>query len=206
MGLHRAWPDAEIVGVDIKPQPRYPFTFVQADALEYPLDGFDFIWASPPCQDFSAYQRNGRVKPVGNLIPQTRARLVASGVPYAIENVPGAPLLNPTMLCGSSFGLDVRRHRIFETSFPILLTPSCNHYLGEPRFKPSSDRTNLRRTIEIGAWDEPVELQRAAIGIDWMTVPELSQAIPPAFSEWIARQLAVVPERAAGSVSINEVE
>jgi DNA (cytosine-5)-methyltransferase 1 len=192
MGLHRAWPDAWIVGVDIEDQPRYPFTFVRGDATKPPveLDAFDFIWASPLCQKFCAYQRTGRVKEdYPDLIPPTRALLEASGKPYVIENVPGAPLRSPFMLCGSMFGLDVRRHRLFESNIPLLVPP-CQHPYGPGKYKPSSDRKNLRNTIEVGAWNEPLELQRAAMGIDWMTVPELSQAIPPAYSEFIGRRLS----------------
>jgi hypothetical protein len=112
MGLHRA--GFEVVGVDACPQPEYPFAFVQADALTFPLDGFAFVWASPPCQAFTAYKRRtDHVRPRRNLIPAVRARLAAAGVPYVIENVVGAPLRVPVMLCGSMFGLDVQRHRLF---------------------------------------------------------------------------------------------
>jgi DNA (cytosine-5)-methyltransferase 1 len=188
MGLCWARPyGTEIVGVDIEPQPRYPFTFVQADALTFPLEGYDFIWASPPCQAFTAYKRRpGHVAPRPNLIPATRERLEAAGVPYCIENVPGAPLERPTMLCGSMFGLDVRRHRIFETPFPIL-APECRHDQQAPRFPPATNRRNLRRTVEVGVWRIPLEVQRKAMGIDWMQLEELSEAIPPAYSEFIAR-------------------
>lgn len=188
MGLHRVWPDAEIVGVDIAPQPRYPFRFVQADAMTYPLDGFDFIWASPPCQAFTAYKRRPEhVKERPNLIPAIRARLKAAGVPYAIENVPGAPLLDPVMLCGSMFDLDVRRHRLFETSRPVL-APRCAHHKQAPRFKQATNRKNLRRTVEVGVWRIPLDVQRRAMDIDWMEREELSEAVPPAYSEYIARQ------------------
>jgi DNA (cytosine-5)-methyltransferase 1 len=193
MGLHLAWPHAWIVGVDIEPQPRYPFTFIQGDATKPPVElaEFDFIWASPLCQRFCAYQRSGRItKEYPDFIPQTRALLEASGKPYVIENVPGAPLLSPFMLCGSMFGLDVRRHRLFESSVPLLVPPCQHPYQPHQRkYKSSSTRKNPRFTIEVGAWDEPVELQREAMGIDWMEVPELSQAIPPAYSEFIARRV-----------------
>ncbi len=188
MGLHQAGYD--VVGVDIEPQPRYPFEFHRANALEFPLDGYDLIWASPPCQGFTAYRRRpGHVRPRANLIPATRDRLISTGVPYAIENVPGAPLHDPVQLCGSSFGLDVRRHRLFETSHPVTVPP-CDHGWQAPRFPPATNRTNKRCTVEVGVWRIPLAVQRAAMGIDWMELKELSQAIPPAYAEHLARQLS----------------
>jgi DNA (cytosine-5)-methyltransferase 1 len=186
MGLHRA--GFEVVGVDIESQPSYPFAFVQADALEVDLRGFDLVWASPPCQGFTAYKRRpSHVAPRPNLIPAVRERLLAAGVPCIIENVEGARdhLRTPVLLCGSMFGLDVRRHRLFETSFPVL-APPCAHPR-EPRFPQATNRTNRRATVEIGVWRIPLETQRAAMGIDWMALEELSQAIPPAYSEFLAR-------------------
>lgn len=134
-GLRRA--GFEVVGVDVEPQPEYPFRFVLADALTFPLEDvraqYDLVWASPRCQAFTAYRRrHNHVRPVENQIPATRARLRATGVPYVIENVPGAPLASPVRLCGSMFGLDVRRHRLFETSFPVEV-PSCDHSVWSPR-------------------------------------------------------------------------
>jgi DNA (cytosine-5)-methyltransferase 1 len=150
MGLHRA--GFEVVGVDLHPKPLYPFRFVQGDALSLSVDflkDFRFVWASPPCQAFTAYKRRpGHVKPVVSLIPQTRALLRKAGVPYVIENVPGAPLEDPITLCGSMFNLDVRRHRIFECSFPVV-PPSCNHAAQKPRFACATNRTNLRSTVEV---------------------------------------------------------
>jgi len=113
-------------------------------------------------------------------------RLWASGIPHVIENVPGAPLESPVQLCGSSFGLDVRRHRIFECSFAVL-APACDHSWQTPRFPPATNRTNLRSTVEVGVWRIPLDVQQRAMGIDWMTRKELSQAIPPAYSEHLAR-------------------
>ncbi len=177
----------DVVGVDIEPQPEYPFAFVQADALTYPLDGFDFIWTSPPCQGFTAYKRRpGHVRPRVNLIPAVRERLRAWGGSHVIENVIGAPLERPFVLCGSMFGLDVRRHRQFEASFPVL-APPCNHAAQPPRFAQATNRTNLRSTVEVGVYRIPLAVQRAAMGIDWMSLPKLSQAIPPAYSELIGR-------------------
>lgn len=189
----------EIVGVDINPQPNYPFEFVQADATEFLLNEvieepheFDAIHASPPCQRWTAYARRpNHVGEYPDLIASTRALLEETEVPWIIENVAGAPLRgNRTMLCGSSFGLDVRRHRWFETSFPVLGLP-CAHGQQTPRFTPASNRTNLRKTVEIGVWRIPLDVQRKAMGIGWMTLEELSEAIPPAYTEFIGHQLFV---------------
>lgn len=188
VGYHRAGFD--VTGVDVRSQPNYPFSFVETDALEFDLSGFDAVAASPPCQSFSAYRRKGHGVGDGypDLIDQTRRLLQATGLPYVIENVLGAPLDSPITLCGSSFGLDVRRHRWFESNLALLAAP-CDHSWQTPRFPPATNRTNLRRTVEIGVWRIPLETQQRAMGIDWMTLPELSQAIPPAFTEHIGRQL-----------------
>lgn len=194
MGYHRAGFD-EVVGVDIAHQPNYPFEFHQGDALEVLGDAdyvrtFDAAHASFPCQAFTAYRRKGHGVGDGylNLIPEGRDLLIESGLPYVIENVPGAPLIDPVMLCGSSFGLDVRRHRMFESNVP-LLAPPCDHSWQTPRFTPASNRTNLRRTVEVGVWRIPLDVQQRAMGIDWTTLHELSEAIPPAYTEWIGSQL-----------------
>lgn len=196
MGLQYAWPHARITGVDIKLQPRYPFNFVKADAMKFPLDGYDFIWASPPCQAHTALKVLHNAKKHQNLIPETRDLLEASGRPWCMENVPGAPLRNAIVLCGSMFGLgieeaELRRHRLFETSFPVL-APKCRHsglpvigiYGGHQRNRQRS------RGKHHEAPNFPADAGRRAMGIDWMTVNELSQAIPPAYSEYIARQLS----------------
>lgn len=178
----------EVTGVDIVPQPNYPFKFIQGNALDVDLDGYDFIWASPPCQDFCAYGRRiNYVKPRGNIIPAVRARLEATGKPFTIENVVGAPLKNPFKLCGSMFGLDVQRHRIFETNFPVPQL-ECDHSVWTPRFPPATNRKNLRKTVEVGVYRIPLATQKKAMGITHkMTLTELSNAIPPAYSAYIAR-------------------
>ena len=203
MGYHRA--GFEVVGVDIRPQPRYPFEFVQADALEVLRDdgplwdwmgfsgGIVAIHASPPCQLFSAYQRaNKRQGQHLNLIPQTRDLLRATGLPYVIENVPGAPLQDPVMVCGVSLGLDVRRHRLFETNMDLMVPPCACGGWQEQKFNRGSRHTrpNDRRTVAVGEWRIPLETQQKAMGIDWMTREELSQAIPLAYTELIGHQLA----------------
>ena len=195
MGYHRAGFD--VVGVDIVDQPRYPFEFHQGDALEVGVrllaeQPFDAIHASPPCQAYTAYRRKGHG--VGDdypdLIAETRRLLEQTGLPYVIENVPGAPLKNPVQLCGSSFGLDVRRHRLFETNWPLLVPP-CNHAAQTPRFPHATNRSNLRSTVEVGVWRIPMHVQEQAMGIDWMTLEELSQAIPPAYTEFLGHQFDV---------------
>lgn len=187
-GLHRAGYD--VTGIDIRPQPRYPFRMWQGDATlisNEMLVGFDFVWASPPCQAFTAYKRRpNHVAPCNNLIPEIRERLKTSGRPFVIENVPAAPLEQPIVLCGSMFGLDVRRHRKFESSFPMM-QPECQHHRQAPRFKQATNRKNLRKTVEVGVWRIPLAVQRAAMGIDWMELDELSEAIPPAYAEYIGK-------------------
>lgn len=196
-GASRGLADAglDVVGVDCVAQPNYPFQLHRADALSFPLDGFDFIWASPPCQHFTAYKRRpSHVRSAPNLIPAIRQRLIDAGVPFVIENVPGAQLISPVVLCGSMFSLDVRRHRIFESSFPIEQL-ECRHENQAPRFPPATNRTNLRKTVEVGVWRIPLDVQRSAMGIDWMTLTELSQAIPPAYARFIAQNfLRTVPK------------
>lgn len=189
MGLHRA--GFSVVGVDIKPQPRYPFEFIEADARHIgwsDYQKFDLIWMSPPCQGRTAYKRRpDHVEPVDTdgMIEWARSTLRWAGRPH-IENVPGAPLLNPITLCGSMFGLDVRRHRIFETSFPVV-APPCRHDLQRGSYPQATNRANRRRTAEVGVWRIPLDVQRRAMGIDWMELEELSQAIPPAYAEHLGR-------------------
>lgn len=183
----------DVTGIDISPQPNYPFRFRQGDALAVSvaeLRRYDFIWASPPCQFATAYKRRpDHVAPSANLIPDTRELLELSGVPFVIENVTGArsELRDPVQLCGSSFGLDVRRHRLFEAhGFTIPELP-CDHTWQTPRFPPATNRTNLRSTVEVGVWRIPMDVQHNAMGgCHWMERAELSQAIPPAYAQHIA--------------------
>lgn len=204
-GAGKGYYDAgfEVVGVDLAPMPRYPYEFHQADALEYLREHaheFDAIHASPPCQRFTAYRRRGAG--VGDsypdLVAATRAELVATGKPYCIENVPTAPLVQPVMYCGSSFGLDVRRHRLFESNIN-LTAPACDHGWQTPRFPPATNRTNMRRTVEVGVWRIPLSTQRRAMGVDWMELRELSEAIPPAYTEHIGAQLLAALDREAAA-------
>ena len=190
-GLVRA--GFKVHGVDLVEQPEYPHSFGRADALSIPVEElryYDLIWASPPCQAFTAYKRRiGHVREALNLIPQTRALLRAAGVPYIIENVVGAPLENPVMLCGSMFGIDVQRHRIFETSFPVV-APPCRHDVWTPRVPGATNRAPMsRKTVEIGVYRIPLETQRKAIGLDRkVSLHKLSQMVPPAYAEWLGLQ------------------
>lgn len=193
-GLSRAGFDLH--GVDHEEQPEYPYDFGRVNVLDVPpseLRDFDLVWASPPCQAFTAYKRrSGHVREALNLIPQTRELLRAAGVPYIIENVVGAPLENPITLCGSMFGLDVQRHRIFETSFPVV-PPSCDHSVWTPRFPGATNRApNSRKTVEIGVYRIPLETQRQAMGVRRaVSLHKLSQMVPPAFAEWLGLQARV---------------
>ena len=188
MGLHRAGFD--VTGVDINPQPRYPFRFIQGDALTFPLIGYDFIWASPPCQGYSKTRRimEGKGIPnprADNMIPEIRERLEQSGAEWVIENVPGAPLRNPYRLCGTMFGLKVIRHRYFETSFPMCV-PVCGKHGNTNSHRGYSTGGEF---ITVGGHNFRRVEGAAAMGIDWMkNRAELSEAIPPAYSEFIARQ------------------
>ena len=187
MGYHRA--GFEVVGVDINPQPHYPFEFHQADALEFDLSGFDAIHASPPCQRYSAMTRRhvGRSESHPDLVAPMRERLIANGAPWVIENVEGSPLIDPVTLCGSMFGLGVRRHRLFESSSPLADPPPCDH-AGQGRVVGvygNPGGSSKRDGISFGG----VDTWREAMGIDWMTGRELRESIPPACTEWIGAQL-----------------
>lgn len=189
MGYHRAGFD-DIVGVDHKHQRRYPFKFVQADALEYLEQHgheFDVIHASPPCQAFSSTSSLWSNKHP-ELIDPMRALIKAFDIPYVIENVVGAPLDNPLMLCGTMFGLYVIRHRLFEIKPPIYFAPfTCNHHL--PVVRCGKRPKRWKEFASVVGHHSDVEYSGMAMGIDWMTQGELSQAIPPAYTEWIGRQI-----------------
>ena len=192
-GYHRA--GFNIIGIDINPQPNYPFEFIQADALKIDLPGCDVIHASPPCQNYcwSTSQSRAKGKTYPNLIAATRKLLIDSGKYYIIENVPNAPLRNPTYLEGPMFGLGVIRRRYFET----------NWWLPQPSYiKHKKPIRQLHKTLHYmiqksaycsvagnGAdgWSCRVADWRVAMGIDWMTREEIKQAIPPKYTEYIGR-------------------
>jgi len=185
----------EVVGMDIKKQKRYPYTFIQADALEVFkdknfLNSFDAIAASPPCQTHSAtkHLRNAQGKGTNkvDLIPQTREALAATGKPYIIENVPGAPLIDPVLCCGSSFNLKVRRHRLFESNVKLVGT-ICKH---KEQGRPVGVYGSMRDEIPGGGHTaKTIEQAREAMGIDWMIWGELVEAIPPMYTWHLGTQL-----------------
>ena len=203
-GAGKGYADAgfEITGVDIEPQPRYPFPFVQADALEYlRVHGheYDAIHASPPCQGYSQsrFTPNALGKEYPMMIEETIAVLQQVGKPWVVENVPGSGL-SGLVLCGTMFGLKVQRHRHFAASFMLMSTGKCHHRLGQfgvyagkitklgtraASYVASSGDTHYRP--QLASLDEG----REAMGIDWMNRMELCQAIPPAYTKWIGEQL-----------------
>jgi DNA (cytosine-5)-methyltransferase 1 len=217
MGYYRAGFD--VVGIDIAPQPHYPFEFVQGDALYYVAscgNMFDAIHASPPCQIHSQVTPN-KSKHV-DLIPSTREALERSGKSYVIENVYGAlkAMRSPIMLCGSQFGLKVYRHRLFESNVMLFMPGHVPHHDNTPR---AGQGLSDKGFISIASGGNGVDVGKAAkwvnadgvmgvhghfggadyarfaMGIDWMNARELAQAIPPAYTEYIGRQLIGVIER-----------
>jgi DNA (cytosine-5)-methyltransferase 1 len=190
MGYYRAG-FTDITGIDNRPMPRYPFKFIQADALEYLAEHgteYDVIHASPPCQAYSMAGQQWRAsgKEYPDLIAQTRELLIKTGKPYVIENVPGAPLINPTVMNGALFGLNLRRTRCFETSYPVplLLMPTQR----KSKFRMGRPIVEGDDITPVGHFSN-VSYAKRQMQIDWMTQAELAQAIPPAYTEWIGRQL-----------------
>lgn len=186
MGYHQAGFD--VVGVDIAPQRHYPFEFIETGALALNpgfLASFDAIHASPPCQAYSNAQRlRGREHP--DLIPCVRLKLQEAGMPYIIENVLGAPLRDPYTLCGGMFGLRVYRHRLFETNFPIWTPHHPGHVIKQAKMGRMPQEGEF---VQVVGNFSGVQYARKAMGIDWMTRDELREAIPPAYTKFIGKQL-----------------
>jgi len=200
MGYHRA--GFSVVGVDIRPQPRYPFEFVRADALEFVRTHgheFDVIHASPPCQLFSRLRALtvalGTAREYPDLLDETRRALRALGKPYVIENVPGALLENPVMLCGLMFGLRVFRHRMFEIwPWPdlfFLVPPHPRHPRGATTnaYSGMSGFRHGATHICVTGRNFVVPDARLAMEIEWMTGDELREAIPPAYTEFVGSKI-----------------
>ena len=198
MGYHRA--GFEVIGVDIDPQPNFPFEFIQSDALTLDPEwvaSFDVIHASPPCQSYSDLakrNRNGHMWP--RLIEPVRDMLNRSGRPYIIENVEGAPLIEPVVLCGTMFpGLRVIRHRLFESNIDLEVPPHGEHPLVFTHDKRKAHYGKLNQDTSFvqvtGGGNCTMKNARDAMGgIDWMkTKTELNESIPPAYTEYLGRQM-----------------
>lgn len=184
-----------VVGIDIANQPHYPFEFHQADAMTYPLEGFDVIHASPPCQGYScasvAHRKAGKEYPL--LIPAVRDRLKRLGKPFVIENVERSPI-DGIKLCGTMFGLGVFRHRLFESNVLLFCPDHPYHdgFIGDGKYFSVAGGAGrwkswgkVFRDVSKGTADQ----WRKAMGIEWMTRNEIKESIPPAYTEWIGRQL-----------------
>lgn len=178
-----------VIGVDVEPQPAYPFEFYCDDGLAYlsrHAGEFDFISVSPPCQKYSksAQQWRKQGKEYPDLISLFRELLIKTGKPYVIENVPGAPLIDPIFLNGAMFNLLVHRPRYFECSFPVK----------QPVMPSVKAPVKMGRPVKEGDIIQPVghfsgaSYARKQMEIDWMSKKDLSQAIPPAYTRYIANQ------------------
>jgi len=198
VGYHRA--GFRIIGIDNQPQPNYPFEFRRGNALCPPIgmSHIAAIHASPPCQAYSQANYIHDTKHP-ELVEATRSLLVDSGLPYVIENVVGAPLVDPVVVCGRALGLAVKRHRLFESNIALVGT-TCPP--GHPGGWVSVFGNTVLARAHSGEMNRAhvgVERGRRAMGIDWMAMPELSQAIPPAYTEWVGAQLMAALNASARS-------
>jgi len=190
-GCSKGYADAgfDVTGLDIEPQPNYPYRFIQADMFDYPLEGYDAYHASPHCQRYSIVSLFHRLtqEKYPDQIPGIRERLKATGKPYVIENIARAPLIKSIMLCGEMFGLRTYRHRWFESNL-LLFQPHHPKHIHR-----AADATRTPKEGEYwsicGHMGHKDDAQRA-MGIDWMkTQHEIAQAIPKAYTHWIGDQL-----------------
>lgn len=207
----------EPVGVDIVPQPHFPFEFHRVDAMTFPLDGFDAVHAGPPCQAYGRLRHREDASMYPKLIKPLRERFAAEipRVPYVIENVEDAlpEMVEPARFCGSSFGIRVRRHRLMETNWP-LAAPSCDHawqdghkpyrlYVGKSRtnglgYRHSGIQQVFGGNHNVGG--RSLFMKSVAMGIDWMTEDEINESIPPAYTVYIGRRLLAHIESAEGGL------
>lgn len=196
-----------VLGVDVNPQPRYAgCRFIQGDALAQDLTGYDFVWASPPCQGYSALKTMPNRREHPKLIGEVRDMLAAWGGSWIIENVEGAKneLRNPVMLCGSMFGLEsngfqLRRHRYFESNVPLSAPGPCRHspktmgVYGAKVRDVAQEKRHYAKDKATRGKPVGVLLPQAwgfeAMGCGWMKIREASEAIPPAYSEHLGRQV-----------------
>jgi len=202
VGYHRAGFD--VVGIDIVPQPFFPFPFELRDALTFLAEliadpdhlGFDAVHASPPCKLWTVANRVHRANtatlfdPHPDMLGPTLELLADCPIPWVVENVPGAPMPNPVTYCGSSFGLRVRRHRLFSSNVP-LTPPPCNHAAqGQPVGVYGNGGAWTRTAPGGGGVKVAGKEAAAALGVDWTDhQPNLSQMIPPAYTEHIGEQI-----------------
>lgn len=204
MGYHRA--GFRVIGVDVEPQPRYPFEFVLADGIEF-LREFgwlaDAVHASPPCHDHTSLRSRAGTNGTGHLLGEFRGVLERLTVPWAIENVPGAPMRVDLVLCGEQFGLRTVRHRWFESNVALRGGTTC----GGRHLRPTSTKNRVSALAEGHNISVTGNVGRhvgvPCLGIDWMTGSELSQAIPPAYTEHVGRQL--MAHLGVGSTDRDEV-
>lgn len=199
-GASQGYSDAgfEVVGVDINPQPHYPFEFRRGNALitllAEDLSDYDLIHASPPCQAYSDLaNRNGNAESWPRLVGAVRELLKDSGRPYVIENVEGAPIQNPAVLCGTMFpGLRVLRHRLFETTFHVDVLTHGSHPLVFTHDKRKGHYGKLDQNYSFvqvtGGGNCSVANARDAMGIGWMTKSEINEAVPPAYTQYLGEQ------------------
>ena len=182
----------DVTGIDIEPQPKYPFKFILSDAITYLKEHgkeYDFIHASPPCQGYSHLTPKEHKGNYEKLIDVLRELLNEIGKPYCIENVAGAKneLKNPTMLCGSMFNLRTQRHRFFETSFPLVAPCNCDHS-EIPLLVTTASKASREKRFALGMQPKTVKNAPLAYGIDWMDFKGLKEAIPPAYTKYIGEQ------------------
>lgn len=206
-GYHQA--GFRVVGIDVEPQPNYPFEFFQKDIRKLNPDWirkhFKIVTGSPPCQFHSVLNGRNKIE-YQDLIPDTRVLMIETGLPYVIENVEGArkSLIKPIQLCGSSFGLRVRRHRLFESNVRFQPPACCHEWQDRSRVYVKRIAKNRGEIANVGvvpvfgtrqlhgdyySMTEEHLIASTAMGIDWMTYKELTQAIPPAFTYWLGRKL-----------------
>lgn len=191
-GASRGYADAgfEVTGVDIDPQSRYPFDFIQGDAIGYltaHANEYDAIVGSPPCQRYTNAQRIQKNEHP-DLVEPLRAAMVASGKPYVIENVPGAPLVDPVMLCGEMFGLRTYRHRLFEAGngFSIIAPDHPKHIAKSAKM---GRQVGPGEYMQVVGNFTGVDLARQIMSMPWASRDGLREAIPPAYTEFIGKQL-----------------
>lgn len=212
MGLHMAGFD--VTGSDIEHHPDYPFEMIVEDCLTISLEGYDAYAASPPCQGYSRFRHRQDASGWPLLLGPIRERLAATGKPFFMENVEDAAwdMRDPIRLCGSAFGLRIRRHRLFEANFPILGVPGCEH-VWQDSHKPYQLYVGKSRTGGLGYRRSGIQqvyggnhnvggrslfYKSVAMGIDWMKEEDLNEAIPPAYTRFVGRSLMHAVQRQWG--------